>query len=236
MQPHALVRLMTSGLISSFQSAAMDAKVDAMSSTVHSKAYNPASNASGKRPQTHKACEQCFQSSMTGHFQCTQCSYDHCNHMHHCSEKSDPDDPAHKNVTPPHPKALLTAVSVLEVAEEGEDNNVSTSDVHSSQIDNDNEFDLCVDCVDCFPVLFPPLQPPAALLTLDPVALAALTCNFQALFDSGCTHHIIWHKEYFWTYHPEGALSVSTESSHESKRHHQASCSDEHCISHPNPT
>ena len=193
-----------------FQTATMDAKVDAISSTIHGRASTQSANSQGKRPPIRKACEQCFQSSTTGRF---TCSYDHCEHMHRHNKKSDPDDSAHKNVTPPHPKALLSAVSTLEVAEEGEDNNTSTTDVHSSQVNNDIDFESCVEGVDCFPVLLSPLQPPSALLTSNPVALAALVRNCQALFDSGCTHHIIRHKEYFWTYHPEGALSVGTASS-----------------------
>ena len=196
-----------------FQTAAMDAKIDAMSSTVHGRASNQSANSQGKRPPIRKACEQCFQSSTTGRFTCSHCGYDHCEHMHWRNKKSDPDESTRKNVTPPRPKAMLSAVPTLEVAEEGEDNHTSTTDVHGSQVDNDNDFELCVEGVDCFPALLSPLQPPSALLTSDPVALAALVRNFHALFDSGCTHHIIRHKEYFWTYHPEGALSVGTASS-----------------------
>lgn len=196
-----------------FQSAALDVKIDAMSSLTHTKASSLSSNNPGKRPQTRKACEQCFQSSTTGRFQCPHCGYDHCEHMHRRGRKPETDEFPCKNITPPCPKALLSMVSNLEVAEEGEDHTVITNDLHGSPVDNDNDFDSCVECVDCFPALLSPLQSSAVLLMSDPIALAVLVCTFKALFDSGCTHHIIKHREHFWTYHLEGALSVGTASS-----------------------
>ena len=197
-----------------FQTVALDAKIDAMSSAIHLKSSVSSSTAPGKRPPIHKACEQCFQSSTTGRFLCPHCGYDHCEHMHRRGKKPE-DDSTRKNTTttPLRPKALLTTAPVLEVMEDGEDNPISTNDIHGSPVNNETDFESCVDCVDCYPTLLSPLQQLAALLTSDPIALAALVQNFQALFDSGCTHHIIRDRSYFWTYHPEGAVAVGTASS-----------------------
>ncbi len=89
----------------------------------------------------------------------------------------------------------------------------STSDVHSSTIDNEFDVESCVGGVDCYPAIYYVHPMPAALLTSDPLALAALLQSYQALFDLGCTHHIIKDRNYFWTYHPEGAVPVGTASS-----------------------
>ena len=203
-----------------FQAAATDAKIDALSTNMQSKTSNPSSSgAAGKRPTLRKACEQCMQSSTSGRFTCSQCGYDHCDHMHQrgtLPKKTDPDEPSCRNnlaTTSTRPKALLASVALAEVPEEGEETSISTTDVHGSSIDNELDVESCVDGVDCYPANFFILPSPAALLTSDPVALMALHQHFQALFDSGCTHHIIKDRGYFWTYHPEGAIPVGTASS-----------------------
>ena len=70
---------------------------------------------------------------------------------------------------------------------------------------------LMLNHADCYPAVYSTTQTPATLLTS--VALAILHQNFQALFDSGCIHHIIKEQAYSWTYYPEGALLAGTASS-----------------------
>ena len=125
------------------------------------------------------------------------------------------DEPHRNNTasTSTRPNALLSIVALAEVLEEGEEVSNSTADVHSSTIDNELDVELCVAGVDCYPAVFSVLQTPLSLLTSDPVVLVVLHHNFQALFDSGCTHHIIRECNYFWMYHPEGAVPVGTASS-----------------------
>ena len=75
------------------------------------------------------------------------------------------------------------------------------------------DLEVCVVGVDCYPAIYSVHPTPVALLTSNPSALAVLRRSFQALFDSGCTHHIIKDCSHFWTYHPEGAVPVGTASS-----------------------
>ena len=201
-----------------FQAAATDVKIDVLSSNMQSKISNPSSSGTvSKHPTPQKACEQCMQSSMSGQFTCSDCGYDHCDHMHHCGtlpKKTDPDETSPRNnlvTTSTRPKALLTTVALVEVPEEGEETSINTADVHSSSIDNELDVDPCVDGVDCYPANFFVLLSPAALLTSDPVALMALCQHFQALFDSGCTHHIIkdgWYWRRRWLWHPERLTGI----------------------------
>jgi hypothetical protein len=50
----------------------------------------------------------------------------------------------------------------------------------------------------------------SSLADLSPTCLSSITTLFNAILDSGCTHHIIRDRSLFWTYHTSQAIPVKT--------------------------
>jgi hypothetical protein len=50
----------------------------------------------------------------------------------------------------------------------------------------------------------------ASVSELPPVCLSSISTLFNTILDSGCTHHIIKDRSYFWTYHTSQAIPVKT--------------------------
>ena len=50
----------------------------------------------------------------------------------------------------------------------------------------------------------------SSLADLSPACFSSISTLFNSILDSGCTHHIIWDRSLFWTYHVSQAIPVKT--------------------------